>query len=116
MWPFIKDGDSVTIKGGGFVPGPGVIVALFVGDQLIVHRIVRCQKRSHEAWDLWVRGDSSPTSCAKISTEQVIGTVVALSRRGVSRGFWLNPFCRQGAVLIGYVLQTLLFLKKRWSS
>ena len=111
MWPFIKDGDVVSIKYKPFKPSPGIVVAFFSGEQLIIHRIVWCREKSDDKWDIWVHGDGSPYSMSKIKQGQIIGAIEYVKREDKIVTLSLNDLYRIVAVPLGYIIQFLIACK-----
>lgn len=111
MWPFIKSGDTVLITKKNFKPSLGKVVAFFIDDQLITHRIIWYKKKDPEHWDIWVHGDGCPHSVSKIDSNQIIGTVKHIKRKNriISRSF--NDFFRYFTIPIGFLIQMLIAFK-----
>lgn len=111
MWPFIRHGDTLIIKYKPFKPGLGTVVGFFAGDQLIVHRIIWYRRKGPELWDIYVHGDASPFSIAKIDTEAVIGVVQSIKRRNKKITLWFTFPVRIGIIPFGFFLQCLVALR-----
>jgi hypothetical protein len=104
MLPFIKTGDVVTIKRSEGSHRIGSVVALFIKDQLIIHRIVKVEKTG----TLLICGDSSAGSETSVMPSEIIGTVVSLKRNGKIHSRWLKPPLSLIALIVGLIIKTLL--------
>jgi hypothetical protein len=104
MLPFIKPGDVVTIKRCKGSQRIGSIVALFVKDQLIVHRVVKVTKTD----TLLISGDSSAGSEASVMPSEIIGTVVSLKRNGKIHSRWLQRPLSLIALIVGMIIKMLV--------
>ena len=112
MWPFIRDGDTASIKKNEpFTPSPGTVVAFFAGEQLIVHRIIWCKKKADGRWDISVHGDASPGSQSKINADQVIGSVEYVKRQNRKITLTFNDAYRIIAIPLGLILQFIVALR-----
>ncbi len=111
MWPFIREGDTVSIKQKPFKPSLGKVVAFFAGDQLITHRIIWYKQINYNNWLLTIHGDASPFSLSQINTDEVIGTIRYLKRKNRKITFSLNYPYRIIAIPIGIVLQFVVAIK-----
>ncbi len=116
MWPFIKPGDRVTIKNNFAKPIVGSVVAFFIENQLVIHRVIWFIRRGPKTWNVFVHGDSSPFSFSEIKSGIIIGTVKQLKRSNKTYNLWLsNPF-GIFAIPLGFLFQCMvllrLFLKK----
>lgn len=103
MWPFVRTGDEVTVVRIQERPALGEVVAFFVQDQMILHRVIWNGART----GLWVRGDAMPFSCVKIRREEVCGRATSVGDRSRVRDWWLKPPLGFAAVAAGFVLQAL---------
>lgn len=104
MLPFIKPGDVVTIKRCDGLPCFGSVVALFVQDQLIVHRVAKVTKTG----TVLISGDSSVGSETSVMPSEIIGTVVSLKRNGKIHSRWLKPPLSLIALIVGMIIKMLV--------
>ena len=111
MWPFIKSGDLVTIVSCKKMPVIGSVAAVFNHDQCIVHRVVKCRERPDTMGEVWICGDSSPGSQARIQPSEIVGTAVSLERNGTRHTRWLHPPLSHAAMVLGYVLRAIFSLR-----
>lgn len=111
MWPFIQPGNTVTVCRCSKKPLLGTVVAFLNQGRLIVHRVVWRRKGCSEGWNVWVHGDSSPFSCTRIESEEIIGTVTRLRDRGRFSQLWLAFPMRVLAIPIGILLQIFVAAK-----
>ena len=111
MWPFIRDGDTVSIKGRPFTPSLGSVVAFFSDEQFIIHRIIWCDKRANGKWDILVHGDASPYSISKINSDQIIGTIEYVKRQNRKIILLFNDAYRIIAIPFGLMLQLIVALR-----
>ncbi len=111
MWPFIKNGDTVTIRNKLFKPSIGKVVAFFLEDQLIIHRIISYKYIDKGTWELLIHGDSSPFSLIRIKSDQVIGTVENIKRKNMQKSLWFVPPYQYFTIPVGIVLHFLVLLK-----
>ncbi len=111
MWPFIQDGDIISLRHKPFKPRLGAVVGFFDEDQFIAHRIVWYTKKGTKGWNVYVHGDSSPCSLTRIGSNQVIGTVEYI-KRGTKKitSWFIFPF-RIITIPYGIVLQLLVAIK-----
>jgi len=89
MFPFIRDGDVLTIRPlGDAPPAPGSVAAFARPGtgRLVVHRIVR-----READTFLVRGDNLSAPDPPVPAENLLGTVTGIERRGRPVRFGLGP-------------------------
>jgi len=112
MWPFICDGDIVVIHQGINWPYLGKVVAIFHGSQLIAHRIVWVYKKKDGDSSVWLQGDFSKSSIAKVKLNQVIGTVVQLERNNRILKKWFMPPWYFFAIPIAYLFRIWKILLK----
>lgn len=111
MWPFIKNGDTISIKQKPFKPSIGKVIAFFTGDQLITHRIVWYRKKDDDMWEVWVHGDSCPRSISKINSNQIIGVIESVKRDGRVITSPFTGIYRLFTIPIGFLLQLLIIIK-----
>ena len=111
MWPFIRDGDTVSIKGRPFTPSLGTVVAFFSDAQLIIHRIIWCKLRANDEWEILVHGDASPFSISQINLDQIIGTIDYVKRQNKKITLSFNDAYRIIAIPLGFLLQFLISIK-----
>jgi protein tyrosine phosphatase (PTP) superfamily phosphohydrolase (DUF442 family) len=85
MLPFIREGDLLTVVPlGGALLRPGEI-ALYRrdGGSLLAHRVIGPAARGGEAW--LMRSDGSRGELERVRSEEVLGRIVSLERRGRTR-------------------------------
>lgn len=112
MWPFIRDGDTASIKKREpFTPSLGMVVAFFSGEQLIIHRIVWCRKMANDKWKILVHGDASPFSISRINSDQIIGTIEYVKRQNKTITLSFNDAYRIIAIPLGLMLQRIVALR-----
>lgn len=111
MWPFINDGDTVSIRRKSFIPSPGKVVAFFSGEQLIIHRIIWSRKKANDKWEILVHGDGCPFSISKIASDQIIGAVEYVKRENRKIRLSFNDPYRFIVIPIGFLLQFLISIK-----
>jgi hypothetical protein len=111
MWPFIKSGDLVTVVSCKKMPVAGSVAAVFYHDQCIVHRVVKRRERPGIMGEVWICGDSSPGSQARIPLKEIVGIVSSLERNGTRQTRWLHPPLSLVALLIGRFMRALIVLK-----
>ena len=111
MWPFIREGDTVSIRQKPFIPSLGAVVAFFSGEQLIIHRIIWCKKKADGEWDILVHGDASPFSISKINSDQVIGAIEYVKRENKKVTLSFNDAYRIIAIPLGLMLQLMVALR-----
>lgn len=111
MWPFVKDGDVVSIKHKPFKPSLGTVVAFFSVEQLIIHRIIWCRRKNDDRWDIFVHGDACPFSISKIRSDEVIGTIQYVKRQNTKVKLSFSDYYRIIAIPIGFLLQFLISVK-----
>lgn len=111
MWPFIRNGDVVSIKNRHIKPSLGTVVALFSGEQLIIHRIVWCRKISNDKWKIWVHGDGCPYSISMTNWDQVIGVVEYIKRKNKIITLSFNDIYRFITIPVGFLIQLLIIIK-----
>jgi hypothetical protein len=111
MWPFIRSGDRVTIKKQNALPPVGSVVAVFSGEQLVIHRLLKQRRGTDATGEVWIRGDSSPGSTARIPAAWIIGRVASLRRNGRVRTFWITPPFSLLALPLGTILCILVRIK-----
>lgn len=88
MWPFVLDGDRLTLAPLDGPPRLGEIVWVEGGDFGLTHRVIgRVGRR------LWVKGDSEALPDGWFAVEQVLARVVAIERggRAITRQAGLLP-------------------------
>jgi hypothetical protein len=111
MWPFIKSGDLVTIVPCKKMPDIGSVAAVFDHDQCIIHRVVKRRKRPGAIGEVWICGDSSPGSTARIPADEIVGIVSSLERNGTRQTRWLRPPLFLAALLMGRIMRSLIVIR-----
>ncbi len=111
MWPFIQDGDVLSLRHKPFKPRLGTVVGFFNEDQLITHRIIWYKRKGPHRWEVYVHGDASPFSLAKIDSEEIVGTVEYVKRRNKIIKSWFTYPLQIGIIPIGFLLQSIVALK-----
>lgn len=111
MWPFIREGDTVSIRQKPFIPSLGAVVAFFSGEQLIIHRVIWCKKKANDGWDILVHGDASPYSISKINSDQIIGTIEYAKRQNMTITLSFNDAYRIIAIPLGLMIQLIVALR-----
>ena len=106
MYPFIINGDMVVIESGTDSLAIGKIAAFFLEDQLIMHRVIWIKKRSRLKQDVWTRGDSSPGSLSRISSESIIGTVIGTQNGKKIKKIWCAFPSSLISIVAGGVIST----------
>ena len=97
MLPCLWPGDIVTVRREGLAGlGPGQIAEVFRHGRLVCHRIVR---RMGDR--LVTRGDCAAGEDAPAGEKEIVGRVVAISRRGRP----VNPDFTLGRRLASYLLR-----------
>ena len=84
MWPFVREGDLLTVLPLGDAPlRPGdVILYRCEGGALLAHRIIGRSRRE----GVWlVRGDASRGEVERVRPDEVLGRVVSLEAEGRTR-------------------------------
>ncbi|MCA9537286.1 MAG: S24/S26 family peptidase [Myxococcales bacterium] len=77
MWPFVLDGDRLTMAPLDGPPRLGEIVWVAAGDFGFTHRVIgRFGRR------LWVKGDGEALPDGWFATDRVLARVVAIERGG----------------------------------
>jgi hypothetical protein len=113
MWPIIRPGDRLKIVARFGNPKTGSVAAVFVGNQLQVHRIVRCTSQiKPDAWTVRLAGDSSPGSFSRFEWGEIAGIVVSGDRSGKRFSAWFHPPLSQVAIALGYLLRMLVSIKQ----
>jgi len=106
MIPFIRDGDTLTIRSSAREkPKTGKVAAFIVKDtqKLVVHRIVRIQKGKY-----CLKGDNSYLSNdGWVNQEDILGCVSKVERKGRTKLFGLGPERR----LIAYLSKQGLLIR-----
>ena len=110
MWPFIIEGDLVTVVRQQGIPRLASVVAVCIADQLIVHRVTGRTSRDGQV-TIVVRGDSSPGSFARLQPGEIIGKVASVCRNGKRSTRWVSPPLSIVALTAGPVLRMLVRLK-----
>ena len=89
MWPFVRDGDVVTVAPlDGARPGRGRVVA-FVhphGERLVVHRVV-----GKKDGRLLIKGDNAHVADGLVGAASVLGWVTRVERQGRDAHLGLGP-------------------------
>jgi protein tyrosine phosphatase (PTP) superfamily phosphohydrolase (DUF442 family) len=85
MLPFIREGDLLTVVPLGGAPLRPGEVALYRrdGGSLLAHRVIEPAARGGEAW--LMRSDGSRGELERVRSEEVLGRIVSLERRGRTR-------------------------------
>jgi phage repressor protein C with HTH and peptisase S24 domain len=96
MWPFIRDGDVVTVAPCDRWPRVGQVVAAASDEpaRLVVHRVVQ---RRDGRW--LTRGDNLSAADGYASREQILGRVVRVEHGGRAIRCGLGPEARVVAAL-----------------
>jgi len=115
MWPFIKQGDIVTVCQKPFIPALGMVVAFFIENQFVVRRVVWYRKIEENRWQLIIRGDTCPGSLTRIDSDQVIGTVSGIKRGDTGMSCWCEFPWRIVTILLGFMLQLAVAIKSSLS-
>lgn len=93
MYPFIKDGDVITVsplRAHGLRVGE--VAAFRSGeDRLVIHRVIAAKGVEYE-----VRGDNCPHSDAHVPAESILGVVTRVERRNRPTRLGIGP----GSVVI----------------
>ena len=111
MWPFIKPGDTVSICNKPQNPSPGMVVAFFVENQFVAHRIVWNSRIKSEGWKIFVHGDAAFGSWTQMNYDQVVG-IVEYVQRGEDRiSFWFANPLRIVTIPLGLMLQLVVYIK-----
>jgi signal peptidase I len=80
MWPFLRDGDTVTVKPCSRDARTGDIVVYFAGEVLLIHRVVKA-KRTPAGTVLRTKGDFALSlDPAAVTEADLIGKAVAVQR------------------------------------
>jgi hypothetical protein len=102
MYPFIRDGDVITVSPwGGVQPRPGDVVAFChpTTERLVVHRLLQ-----KTAQGFFLRGDNCPEADGLVPSASIWGRVTKVERNGrVLRWGW-GPERRFLALLARYHL------------
>lgn len=83
MYPFIREGDTVTLAPCVGTERVGDVVAVSHAGRFFIHRIVRAAETG-----LWVQGDAHPHTALPVSRHEVWGVVVRIERAGRSATDW----------------------------
>ncbi len=81
MQPFLRDGDEVWVAPNPAGLRRGEVVVLRPAGGLLVHRLLRAEPWPHPQ-RLWTQGDSNRLPDPPISSDSLLGRVVATRRRG----------------------------------
>ena len=81
MRPFIRDGDTLSIKRGLSSPAVGDIVWLSTRERDVIHRV----KAVDEMRGFFTRGDALPHPDGWFKTSAYMGTVESVQRENVVR-------------------------------
>ncbi|MBN2038038.1 MAG: S24/S26 family peptidase [Chitinispirillaceae bacterium] len=111
MWPFIRSGDRVTITRQNTLPRVGSVVAVFCGERLVIHRLIKRGHSPDGTEEVWIRGDSSPDSSAQVPATWIIGRVTSLKHNGRVRAFWITTPFSLLALPLGAILCILVRIK-----
>ena len=111
MSPFVRDGDQVTIVPVAGIPAVGSIVALFAGEQLIVHRVIS-RKVEKSGATIAIAGDSSPGSEAVVTLSELFGIVQKITRGPIEVSGWCRPPLSILAVALGHIFRFLVSGKR----
>ena len=111
MWPFIRSGDTISIRHKPEKYSLGSVIAFFNEDQLIVHRVIWHKKIACDEWEIFVHGDASPCSTVKIKPDHIIGTVEYVKRHNTIITLSFNDPYRIIAIPLGFILQFLVSIK-----
>lgn len=79
MWPFLREGDQVTVVHGDYSHRPGTLIVYRHGDGLAVHRLLRVFTLHGEPVML-LRGDNNARPDPPLHQERWVGRVVAIQR------------------------------------
>ena len=100
MRPLLRPGTRVITRPLSGAPRLGAILVYAAADRLVIHRLVRIERRSEGL--RWVtKGDLSPRCDAPIEPDRVLGQVVRIHTRGLALSVD-NPFWRA----LGWLLAT----------
>lgn len=80
MWPFLRDGDVVTLAPFCGPVRLGEVLAARRGEELLLHRVVRLSAKGPV-----LRGDALPREDGAFAAPQLLGRVVRLRRSGRER-------------------------------
>ncbi|MBD3393470.1 MAG: hypothetical protein GF418_15145 [Chitinivibrionales bacterium] len=114
MWPFVKNGDRVVIHEPPLRPRRGMVVAFFVGEQLVIHRIAGCRKDGEAGWRVSTKGDAMPGSRLRVLWKEIAGTVERIERGNREYIAWLQPPWSLVAAQLGIALRFLTALRRVW--
>ncbi len=132
MRPFIRDGDFITVSPveDSSLKIGDVVLYLGGGNRIIVHRIINKYKKERRA-TLLIKGDANFSSAERVDTQNVLGKVTKIERKGRTKrldrrfhqitGFFIagiSPFSRwiypagsfmkqSGRKILGKVLEKL---------
>ena len=81
MRPFIRDGDTLSIKRGSSNPAVGDIIWLSTRERDLIHRVTALD----EMRGFFTRGDALPNSDGWFETSAYMGTVESVQRENVVR-------------------------------
>ena len=79
MWPLIQEGDRITIQPLAGLPPLGTVLVYAAKDRLVVHRLVRVQRRGGDV-QLVTKGDLSRRYDSPIEPERVLGRAIRAER------------------------------------
>lgn len=97
MYPWIRDGDIVTVSVARQVR-PGQVVLVDVGNGLRVHRVI-----AREELKVWTAGDRFTFADPPVPAKHILGRVESVSRNGRRIRLALSPvFSRLWAALFRF--------------
>jgi hypothetical protein len=112
MWPFIRHGEKVRIRRIDRMPAIGSVAAFFNDSQLILHRVVWTARRGDFSGAVWLWGDSSPHSLAKVGGTEIAGLVIGTLGGQHLHRFWFTTPARLLCLPIGALLHLLVHLRQ----
>jgi hypothetical protein len=113
MWPCLRDGDRVRIIRRCERLHPGDVVAVFEGEQLVVHRIALPRRIKAGSTHLIIYGDSSPCSAHCLSRDRIEGIVRPGETFGVIRSLFFYPPLSVLAAAVTPLLRVLALMRSR---
>jgi hypothetical protein len=106
MWPFIRNRDLLVIKKDLPIT-VGRVAVVFIGTQMVAHRIIwKSRDPTRRIW-AWIQGDFSPLNPARINIDEIAGVVACCHRSGKSHRCWLSGPLSLAAIPLGRIFSLI---------
>lgn len=112
MWPAIPKNSQILISSTEVQPGFGRIVALFVENQLVVHRWVFPFWPTKSRF-FWFQGDFGHWDPVRMHQNEIVGVAVAIERNGHVKRLRFKKICGWFWVLISFLGHLWFYLQSQ---